>query len=330
MFRTEIIPETSSEKIGLQSLILSIGSCFADNVGANMIKNKLKAHVNPFGVTFNPYSVFKLLDYVIDIKFPPENSYLQNQGVYYNYDLHSDFSSTDKNELKNKVEDSIRQVHDYLINAEWLILTFGTAIIYIQKKTNDIVANCHKVPQKYFEKSMLSQKVILREFDNLINKLHVFNPKLNIIVTVSPVRHLKESLIQNSVSKSILRISCDTLEKTYPEVSYFPAYELLLDDLRDYRFYADDLLHPSEEARKYIWNKFAAAFFDEETKTFLKEWEKLKKAFDHKAFHPGTEQHKQFIVNTLDKLKNFPYPVDLNIEISKLEEQLNEWEQKAK
>ena len=183
----------------------------------------------------------------------------------YNDDLHSELSALTGEELKLKVEGAIISTHKFLQEADWIFLTFGTAIGYILKENNQLVANCHKVSARQFEKHFLTQKQIISSFENLFQQLTAFNPGLRIILTVSPVRHLRETLELNSVSKSILRITCYTLQEEYEAVSYFPAYEILLDDLRDYRFYASDMLHPNETAEDYIWDKFMSTYFDEYT-----------------------------------------------------------------
>ena len=177
------------------------------------------------------------------------------------------------------------------------------------------MANCHKMPQANFEKFLLTQKRIIESFEHFYNSLKKLNPACRIILTVSPVRHLKDTLELNSVSKSILRLSCHTLSQTFPDVAYFPAYEIMLDDLRDYRFYRPDMIHPSDQAVDYIWGKFGEAFFESETNDFIKEWKKIKAALDHKPFHPKEMAHQKFLLDLLGKLNLLKDKVDVGEEI---------------
>jgi hypothetical protein len=196
---------------------------------------------------------------------PAEDTYVENQGIIYNYEFHSEFSALKIEELILMVEGAIRSTHEALKEAKWLFITLGTSMVYHHATTKKLVANCHKIPADNFKKSMLTQKQIISSFKKLNELLSDFNPDLNIILTLSPVRHIKDTLTINSVSKSVLRITCDTLQKEYGNIKYFPAYEILLDDLRDYRFYASDLNHPNEIAEDYIWGKFMDTFFDNYT-----------------------------------------------------------------
>ncbi len=302
--------------------MLTMGSCFADSMGKRMVENKFNVLPNPFGIIYNPVSIIKLLQFAINEKYPDAYTYIQNQGVHYNYDFHSEFSALTVDELKLKVEGAIKSTRKFLQEADWLFLTFGTAIGYFLKENSQLVANCHKVPATQFEKKFLTQKQIINSIENLLKQLKTFNPDIRIILTVSPVRHLKETLELNSVSKSILRFTCHTLQEEFDTVSYFPAYEILLDDLRDYRFYGNDMLHPNETAEDYIWNKFIPAYFDESTRNTLEEWGKVKKALDHRPFHKETGKYHQFLKKTLKKLHTLRKEIDVSIEITRLQKQL--------
>lgn len=330
MFRTQLNPVPYEFKITYQSSVLTMGSCFADSMGKRMVDNKFNVFPNPFGIIYNPVSIIKLIHFAIDETYPDDDTYIKSQGVYYNYDLHSEFSALTVEELKLKVEGAIISTHKFLQEADWIFLTFGTAIGYILKENNQLVANCHKVPAKQFEKHFLTQKQIISSFENLFQQLTAFNPGLRIILTVSPVRHLRETLELNSVSKSILRITCHTLQEEYEAVSYFPAYEILLDDLRDYRFYASDMLHPNETAEDYIWDKFMSAYFDEFTCDTLSEWVKVKRALDHRPFHKQSGKYGQFLSSTLNKLNKLGEGIDVSNEITQLQKILTTYSNEKK
>jgi hypothetical protein len=259
---------------------------------------------------------------VINNRVPDDYTYIESQNIWYNYDLHSDFSALSSDELRMKAEGTIKHAGDILKESNWLFLTFGTAIGYYLKSNGEMVANCHKISTGQFTKEFVSQKQILSSFDSLHSQLKSFNPDLKIIVTVSPVRHLRETLELNSVSKSILRIAAHSIQKDYEDVSYFPAYELLLDDLRDYRFYGKDMLHPNEIGEEYIWDKFCASYLEKESKSTMQDWEKARKSLEHRPFHSDSEAHDKFLRSTLSQLNKLQDKLDVSREIQQIEKQL--------
>ncbi|MEQ8924844.1 MAG: GSCFA domain-containing protein [Fulvivirga sp.] len=322
MFRTELNIIPSGEKLSLKQPILTIGSCFSDNIGSKLKEYKFQTLANPFGTVYNPVSIFKLLSMASENNEPAKESYLTNDGIYANYDFHSSFSSLNQQELEDQVVNSLSNTHLFLDKSPVLIITFGTAFIYRRIDNDEIVANCHKVPAKNFKKELLNQKQIIQEFEQLHTKLVLKYPKIRFILTVSPVRHIKDSLELNSVSKSILRIACHSLSEQFENVEYFPSYEIQLDDLRDYRFYKSDMIHPTEEATHYIWNKFAECYFDESTLEFIEEWIKIKRAIDHKPFNPKSEKHQEFVRNTIAKIKSLNSDIDFTEELLSLKKAL--------
>lgn len=322
MFRTELNPQKSSNKISYNDSILTLGSCFAQTIGSKFELNKFNVLPNPFGVIFNPLAQFKLLQFATTNKVPEDYTYIESQHIWYNYDLHSDFSALSRDELQMKVEGTIKHTGETLKESNWLLLTFGTAIGYYLQSNRQIVANCHKIPADQFTKELVSQKQILSSFDSVYSQLKTYNPDLRIILTVSPVRHLKETLELNSVSKSILRIAAHSIQKNYDDVSYFPAYELLLDDLRDYRFYGKDMLHPNEIGEEYIWEKFCSSYLEEASKSTMQDWEKARKSLEHRPFHSDTEAHDKFLRSTLSQLNKLQDKLDVSREIQQIEKQL--------
>ncbi|MEL7005728.1 MAG: GSCFA domain-containing protein, partial [Bacteroidota bacterium] len=251
MFRTELSPKKHEHSLSHTTPVLTIGSCFSDQIGGYFEKNKFDVLSNPFGTVYNPISIFKLLRFAVAQSEPEEYSYIHDQGLHSNFEFHSKFSSSDKNLLQQNIKNSIDNTHNFLKRADFLILTLGTAFAYERVENEQIVANCHKVPAKQFKKILLTESQIIKAFYGVKEELNRFNENLQIILTVSPVRHVKDTLELNAVSKSILRMVCHRLCDQYDSVHYFPSYEIVLDDLRDYRFYQRDMIHPNEIAEEY-------------------------------------------------------------------------------
>ena len=317
-FRTELSLFASGARISLTDRILTIGSCFSDAIGNQLLLNKLKALVNPFGTIYNPFSIHKVVQHAIIRSTISDTSFAQRQDSLLHYDFHSRFSAPNKEELQHTLQSALSDTHDFLRNAKWLIITYGTAWVYELKETSSIVANCHKMPQSLFNKFLLTQKKVLDSFETMYVDLKTLNPDLQIVLTVSPVRHLKETLELNSVSKSVLRIACHTLSHQHSDVHYFPSYEIMLDDLRDYRFYKSDMIHPSEVAEGYIWEKFINSYFDEELKLFLKKWKEITLALNHRPFNRGSGPHQKFVLETIKKLEELKHLVDVDEELALL------------
>lgn len=322
MFRTELSVTPSNDTIGISTPLLTIGSCFSDTIGKQFQLNKFDALSNPFGTVYNPTSIFKLLTYGIDRQFPDSHTYLKDEDLYFNYDFHSSFSASNEGLLKQHIEKSISEVHEFLKRSQYLIITFGTAHVYELIENKEVVANCHKQPSKLFSKRLLTQKEILVDFDHFYENLKRHFPQIKIIVTVSPVRHIKDTMEGNSVSKATLRIACNTFCEQYKNTSYFPSYELLLDDLRDYRFFKKDMIHPNEEAEEYIWRKFQEAYLEKPTQKFIQEWSKIRLAINHKPLNPKSEKHQRFLKSTIQKINSLDQSLDFKTEVEELRKQL--------
>lgn len=322
-FRTELKPDKSAHAITLNSGVVTIGSCFADTIGAKLSENKFNSSVNPFGTTYNPYSIHKLLRVALHKTHPTDQSYQTTNELYFHYDFHSTFSSPDKSVLASTIERTINHTNDFLKTAHWIIITYGTAVVYERNDTGEVVANCHKVNSSSFKKSILTEKKILESFEAFYQDLKTFNPNCKIILTVSPVRHIKDTLTLNSVSKAILRTACHTITETHPNVFYFPAYEIMLDDLRDYRFYKSDMLHPTADAEEYIWDKFSQAMFDDQTKSFLSRWKSIRASLHHKPFQAQSASHQKFLLQLLTELQELNNSVNVEEEIIHVRAQLN-------
>jgi hypothetical protein len=316
-FRTTFSISESDNKISLNSQILTLGSCFADVVGNQLVNNKLQVSVNPFGTLFNPLSIFKILSPTYTQA--DERLYVQNSEAWVHYDFHSQFSSNTSGELQQIINQKLGDIHSHLIpQTSNLILTFGTSFIYKLLNPQVYVANCHKMPKSLFEKELLSVKDICRGFAVLYRELKEINPNLRIILTVSPVRHTKDGMAENQVSKSILRAACHYLTTDYEDVEYFPSYEIMMDDLRDYRFYKPDMIHPNEVAEQYIFEKFSETYFDENLKDFIKKWQPIQKALAHRPFDEKSESHQKFLKKLLKDLQEISTLVNVEKEISEI------------
>jgi hypothetical protein len=277
---------------------------------------------NPFGIVYNPLSIHKLLQMAIRKKSPRSDGYCQRDGLFLHHDFHSSFAHKSQELLQNTLVDQLSRVGDALRTCRVLIITYGTAWVYEQKSTMQVVANCHKIPQHQFDKFLLTQKRILESFEGFYQALLEVNPSVKIIFTVSPVRHVKDTLELNSVSKSTLRLTSHTLTETNPKVFYFPAYELMQDDLRDYRFYKSDLIHPTEQAETYIWEKFCNTYFTVDTKDFFNRWSKIQTALQHRPFNSNSESHQKFLKMLLLELNEVSNIVDVTAEIELVQKQL--------
>jgi hypothetical protein len=322
VFRTEISIPSSPIRIDHQSGILTIGSCFSDVIGEKLLKNKLKVLANPFGVIFNPESIFTLLNASLDENEFSKDAYIENKNIWRNYYFHSELHGNTLEELSRKINMQKTLAHNFLLKASVLTITFGSGFVYRLKSTHEVVSNCHKMPTSLFTKELLSPEQITKSFDLFYKKVISTNPELKIILTVSPVRHIKDSIQLNSVSKSVLRMACHSLAKSNENISYFPAYEIMMDDLRDYRFYKEDMIHPTEVAENYIWGKFIDTYLETQSKEFIREWSGILKSLEHKPFHPESENHQAFIKETIRKIKSLKGDIDMGNELNLLENQL--------
>jgi hypothetical protein len=318
-FRTVVSPVSSPQKMGISDRILTIGSCFADVIGTRLQLNRLKVLANPFGNLYNPHSIHNAIRYALYNERPAAHTYLERDGVSFNYDFHSEVSDVNQHNLSGKLKEIIGAVHYHLATSRWIIITYGTAWVYERKETGEIVANCHKVSNTHFTKSLLSQQEITDSFGKLYKEL---NPGIKIILTVSPVRHVRDTLELNSVSKAVLRAACHSAAGSFSDVSYFPSYEIMLDDLRDYRFYKADMIHPSDVAEDYIWEKFGETYFAQDIKTFLSKWTEIQQALNHRPFHPSSPAHQSFLRDTLKRLEALKDTVDVENEVALIKSQI--------
>lgn len=310
-FNTKIEIPRSVFPISHQDKIILMGSCFIENIGKKLISSKFDVQLNPFGILYNPLSISQALNRLIGGNPFSEKELFQDKGVYHSFWHHSRFSALDKATCLNNINTSFDQAQEYLKESELLIITFGTANIYRLSENGMVVGNCHKLPASTFCRERLNVADIVTEWELLLDKLYTLNHQIKILFTVSPIRHLKDGAHENQLSKSTLLLAIDELCAKYNNLYYFPSYEIVLDELRDYRFYAEDMLHPSETAVDYIWQRFTETYFSKETTGIMEEWRKIALNINHKPFNPHTEEYKHFLKLTLDKInlfkKKYPY-----------------------
>ena len=321
-FSTPLPLSQPEDEITLEDKVLTIGSCFSDSIGNKLIENKFDALVNPFGTIFDPLSISRLLSYSLNSQSPSPQSYVFSQGVYKNMEVHSSFTGLSQDELALKIKARLSSTHDFLLNADWVIITFGTAFVYQHKELKTNITNCQKLPSQDFNRNLIDKDELILDFQNLVNLLRKINPAIKIILTVSPVRHIADGLEDNSISKAILRQLCHDLALQNKFVSYYPAYEIMMDDLRDYRFYKEDMIHPTDQAIDYIWQHFSSSFMDTSTNEFLNKWAALSRAINHRPFNPFTAEHQKFLSETLEKLRQLSEKIDLRKEIDQINKQI--------
>jgi hypothetical protein len=322
VFQTKVKLSKSPDPITLDDRILTLGSCFAVNIGSKLEDNKFKASTNPFGTLFNPVSTFKLVNQAALKDIIESMGIVESQGVFHHYDLHSGQSNTSKQELLERANKQMKNLSEQLSDTSVLIYTFGTAIVYELLETGEIVANCHKVPAGEFNRRFLDIDEIVHSFKVNHDLIKSINKSARFILSVSPVRHQKESFEQNNVSKSILRIAIEKIIGDFSSAEYFPAFEIMMDELRDYRFYAEDMLHPNQVAIDHIWGRFMEVYFDNETKEFIQKWSKIRKALSHKPFNPESKEHQKFLIKTIDQLHEFSDRINIENELKLLKSQL--------
>jgi len=301
-FRTVIKLQESDIKISYDSTLLFVGSCFSDNIGNKFRERRFRTEINPFGVLYNPESVKQDLEILLERKFFGEELLFEHLGLWQSFYHHSRFSGVDKKAVLDNINRNISKGHEILKSVDLLFITFGTSWVYQYVDNGLVVANCHKLPASKFKRFRLSVEDIVESYGGLITKLKEFNRNLKIVFTVSPVRHLKDGAHGNQLSKSVLLLAVEELAEKHDEVFYFPAYELVMDDLRDYRFYAEDMVHPGSLAVEYIWERLSEVYLDKKAKAFVKEMDKVIKAARHRPFNKNSKDYQRFVENTLVRL----------------------------
>ena len=300
-------------QIDYHSNLLLLGSCFVENIGNKLDYFKFQNLYNPFGVLFHPLAIENLITNAINEKvYALSDIFFQNEQ-WHCYDAHSKLSSTSKDELLHSLNEQIKITNQSINRATHIIITLGTAWVYRHIETDTIVANCHKVPQKKFLKKLLSVDEIAESLQSIVALIRSVNSKASILFTVSPIRHLKDGFVENTQSKAHLIAAIHNIVETRKNLHYFPSYEIMMDELRDYRFYAEDMVHPNQLAINYIWKKFQDVWISTEVLQTMDEVDSIQKAMQHKSFNPNSEAHQKFLQNLelkISKLQSqFPYIV---------------------
>ena len=304
-FRTQIPIPKSNYPIDYSSKIMSLGSCFAVNMAEKLDYLKFQNSCNPVGILFHPLAIEKLIDFAVSGKQFTENDIFFHNERWHCFDVHSDLSNANKEELLASLNAIIKSTNQQISESTHIIITYGTSWVYRNIESDSIVANCHKVPQKQFKKELLSVEQIKESIANILKLIHAVNPNCTIIFTVSPVRHIKDGFVENQWSKANLISAIHSVMNTEHcklNTEYFPSYEIMMDELRDYRFYAEDMLHPNQVAIDYIWKRFKETTISETAFAVMDEVESIQKSLSHKPFNPNSESHLKFESKVREKI----------------------------
>ena len=281
-----------------QSRVLTMGSCFAASMGARLSKLPLEVMMQPLGTLFHPFAITRALSGEVS-----EDLY-EHGGYFLHPDYHSLFTASSSSELLADIRSVAAEVSSFVRSADYLILTWGTSFSYFDKHLNKAIANCHKMPAERFEKRLSTVDEIVNNFYSLISTLP---STTQVVLTVSPVRHTKDGMPENQVSKSTLRVAADIVSKKFENVHYFPAYEIMLDELRDYRFYEADMIHPNEQSQEYIWERFMSTYFDNELLSISKKWDSIYCTLGHRPHPAKLIDHRRVLEVLLAELNSEKY-----------------------
>lgn len=324
-FRTQVELPKKEAEIRHSDRIMLFGSCFAENIGNLLLENKFRCDVNPFGILYNPLSVVEALWQILSRKVYTEKDLFCAGGIWHSWMHHSVFSDNTASACLVSINKRLAQAATELPELDWLVITWGTAFAYRLEGNHRVVGNCHKQPESLFVRKLLTIREIVTEWNCVLNELRKINPSLKILFTVSPIRHIKDGMHGNQISKSTLLVAAEEICQSWSDCYYFPSYEIMMDELRDYRFYADDMLHPSSLAVSYLWECFSECYFSKDTERIMKEWEEIRKAVNHKPFHAQSEAYRKFLTQIVLKIErfkeNFPY-FDLQKELEQCQARL--------
>ncbi len=289
------LQKEAHHQIDYNSKLFLLGSCFSENIGNKLSYYKFQSTQNPLGILFHPKAIEQLVLNAINSKKYTEEDIFELNERWHCFDAHSQVSSNSKEELLQNLNTAIKTTKEQLLSSTHIIITLGTAWVYRYISSDTIVANCHKVPQKQFLKELQSVDEVTENLESISELIKSVNPKASIIFTVSPVRHIKDGFIQNQQSKSHLIAGIHNVVEPRKNIHYFPSYEIMMDELRDYRFYKEDMIHPNQTAIHYIWEKFVYGWFNESSLSTMKRVEEIQKGIIHKPFNPNSDAHQKFI-----------------------------------
>ncbi|KAA0989517.1 GSCFA domain-containing protein [Dyadobacter aurulentus] len=323
---TEVNIIPSEWKIDHKSKVLTIGSCFAEVLGSQLNAYKFPVLNNPLGTIFNPLTICKTLDLALDKNDPAGELFLKtSDDIWLHHDFHSSLWSNSRAELESQLVRKLSDLRTFITEADVLVITLGTAYGYRHKATNMVIGNCHKLPAEHFIRELLHPDQISMAMELLIQKLLMFRRNLRVVLTVSPVRHTRDTLPLNQVSKSTLRLACHRLAEKYKHISYFPSYEIMIDELRDYRFYKNDLIHPNELAEEHIFQSFAKSFIEPDSLELMQEWDKIMLTINHRPLHGFTKSHLKFLKSVWSKLNEISRKMNVAEEMEEIERRIGEF-----
>ncbi|WP_426431066.1 GSCFA domain-containing protein [Winogradskyella sp. HB-48] len=291
-------------QIDYNSKLMLLGSCFSENIGCKFGYHKFQSEINPFGILFHPIAIENLIIRSINEDFYTEEEVVHQNEIYSCFDAHSKLNSPTKDALLESLNTQLKLTSQYLHSASHIIITLGTAWVYRHIATDKIVANCHKIPQKQFLKELLCVEDVIVSLERIIALVRSINPKVNFIFTVSPVRHLKDGFIENNRSKAHLLSAIHQVVEPRKQLFYFPSYELMMDELRDYRFYNQDMIHPNDLAIDYIWEKFKTVWLTEDAILTSQKVASIQTKKEHRPFNPNSEAHQKFIIRLQSEIED--------------------------
>jgi len=314
-FRTEIQIPPSDWHIHHSDRLLALGSCFAARIGKRLADAKFDISINPLGIAYHPLAISQHIHWITENRVPES---IERDGIWHAFELHSSFNRLNKADFEENVQTEFANMSHAWVQANNVIVTFGTAWVYRRKDTAALVTNCHKYPAAFFEKELLTAEEIVAAWQHVMESF----PQKRFLFTLSPIRHVKDSLSLNAVSKATLRLACHQLAQL-PNGSYFPSYEIVMDDLRDYRFFESDLIHPNEMATDYIWEKFSKSLFSTTTQQLIHKWDKIQQSLAHRPFQPDSAAYQQFLQNLAAKLQDLSTILPVEKELQEVRLRLN-------
>jgi hypothetical protein len=313
-FRTELQAIPAKNKINYNSKLLFLGSCFAENMGSFFKTYRFQTTLNPFGTLYSSTAISNAIAIALDDSFTIEDSLIHYNDLWTSFYVHSSLSKPEKDNFITVFNERSKLLKDSILGSDFIFITLGTAYVFEHIESEEIVSNCHKIPQKEFRKRLLTEEIIKNDLQRIIDQIKTLNPKAKIVFTLSPVRYLRDGFEENQLSKALLYLSIKKCISENPKAIYFPSYEYVLDDLRDYRFYKKDLVHPNDLALEYVWSKLITTYFDDKTQLTLKQVEKINKRLQHKFFRAESkdsihfkQQTKQLIDNLVSQFPNIQF-----------------------
>lgn len=303
-FRTVVKPDKPDFSISHKDKIVSIGSCFSENIGEKFKDYKFRINVNPFGQQYNPFSIANSINRLLNPVPYTKNDLVYHEELYHSFDHHSSFSKSISEETLSNINEKLLAAHEDLKNATILFLTFGTSHFFRLREDGKIVSNNHKLPDSHFSKELMKPEQIATVLENALKKIWKLNPNIKVVFTISPVRYFAFGVHENSVSKSYLFAAIQELQSIFPKIYYFPAYEIVMDDLRDYRFYAEDMIHPNSQSTDYVWERMCETFMTKQTDVLILEIGEIQAAVNHKPRNSKSESHRKFVEKYLIKMQD--------------------------